>query len=497
MDPIVKFPDSPSAALEVSGVEKVYGGNVALAGVSLSVGQGEIHGLLGANGAGKSTLVKIISGIEPQDAGTVSILGAQLPLPHHPSAVRELGCALIHQDRALAPDLSIADNIALTVGYTRRWGLIDNRATTLRAREATARVGLSVDVSTLVSDLPIAEQTLVAIARALAVDARLVLLDEPTANLGREDAHLLYGRLRALADDGVACVLITHALSEALEVCDRVTVLRDGEVVASQPASELSPDQLATLVVGHRPAHHVSERRKRSGSAAETPRLSLAGLTHDRFGPLTLDAFPGEVIGITGLADSGHLQVCEVVAGLARASAGTMRVDGTEYAPSGVAHARGRHIAYVPPDRLRDGLASSMSARENLYLDGRSPKRERSESQRIMRDAKVKPADPEAHISTFSGGNQQKVLIAKWMETEPSLLVLSEPTVGVDIGARDDIYSRIHQSCAEGRTVLVASSDLEEISLLSDRVIVLRYGQVVAELESEEATVERLAALSS
>jgi ribose transport system ATP-binding protein len=476
----------------------VYGGNIALAGVSLAIERGEIHGLLGANGAGKSTLVKIISGTEVQDSGTISIDGKQLPVPHHPTMVREAGCALIHQERALAPDLSVADNIALTIGFAGKWGLIDQKKTARRARVALERVGLNADVSTLVSDLPIAEQTLVAVARALAVEARLVLLDEPTANLGREDALLLYARLRALASQGVACVLITHALGEALDVCDRVTVLRDGSVVASQSASELTPDDLATLVVGRRPAQRVVKRRASSGQdASSAPRLALENLTHDRFGPLSLKARPGEIVGVTGLADSGHLQVTEVVAGLASPGSGTMELDGESYAPKGVAEARTRGTAYVPPDRLRDGLALTMSARENLYLDGRSPKNERAEARRIMSEAKVKPPNSEAQVSTFSGGNQQKILIAKWLETKPSLIILAEPTVGVDIGAREDIYAQLREACSQGQSVLVASSDLEEISLLCDRVFVLRYGRVVAELESEDATVARLTALSS
>jgi ribose transport system ATP-binding protein len=494
-----------AAALQVSGIQKVYGGEVALAGASLRVGRGEIHGLLGANGAGKSTLVRIICGAEPQDAGTVAIGGEQLPVPHSGALVKSLGCALIHQDRALAADLTIAENVALTVGYPRRHGLIDRRATARQAREALDRVGLRADVQTYVGELPIAEQTLVAIARALAVDAQLILLDEPTANLGQEDAQLLYGRLRTLAAGGVACVLITHALGEALEICDHVTVLRNGAVVATRPSAELTPDELATLVVGHTPVNSSSMRSAGVGdtaSAGSPPRLRLRELRHERIGPLTLDVQPGEIVGITGLADSGHLLIGDVLAGLSSPQSGEMELDGDGYRPRGVRDARLRRVAYVPPDRVRDGLATDMTARENLFLDGgvrfgTSVGREREQARDILTAAKVRPPDPDAQLTTLSGGNMQKVLLAKWLTTDPTLLVLTEPTVGVDIGAREDIYARLREACAGGLAVLLASSDLEEVAALSDRVIVLRYGRVVAELTCSEATTERLAALSS
>lgn len=490
-------------ALEVQGIQKVYGGEIALAGASLRVGPGEIHGLLGANGAGKSTLVRIICGAEPQDGGTVAIGGERLPVPHSGAHVKALGCSLIHQDRALAPDLTIAENIAMTVGYVRRRGLIDRRATARQAREALDRVGLRADVEAYVGELPIAEQTLVAIARALTVDAKLILLDEPTANLGQEDAQMLYGRLRGLAAQGVACVLITHALGEALGVCDRVTVLRNGEVVATRASSELTPDELATLVVGHTPTSSLALRDAQTRHHADAvPRLRLRELTHERFGPLTLDLRPGEIVGITGLADSGHLAVGDVIAGLARASGGAMEIDEVAYRPRGVPDARSRAVAYVPPDRVRDGLAVDMTARENLFLDagagfGSGAANERAEAREILAAAKVRPPEPEAQLTTLSGGNMQKVLVAKWLATDPSLLVLAEPTVGVDIGAREDIYARLREACAKGLAVLLASSDLEEVAALSDRVLVLRYGRVVAELPAADVTIERLAALSS
>lgn len=497
----------PPPVLEVHGLQKVYGGEVALADAHLRVGPGEIHGLLGANGAGKSTLVKIVCGVETADRGTVAVGGRELPAHHTCAQVQALGLAQIHQDRALAPDLSIAENVALTVGFPRRFGLIDRRELRARAQAALERVGLGADVDTFVSDLPIAEQTLVAIARALAVDARVIILDEPTANLGAEDAARLYDRLRGLAAEGVACVLITHALGEALDVCDRVTVLRDGRVVAAEASAGLDADRLATLVVGRQvvAAEAAAHQGTHRIEATAHPRLRFDGVAAERLLPLSFDLRPGEILGVTGLADSGHLLLGELLGGLVSPDAGAMHLDGAPYRPHGIADARRAGVAYVPPDRVKDGLAVDLTARENLYLDGVRPgggrairpQAEARDARALLEAAKVSPPDPEAPLSTLSGGNMQKVLVAKWLATEPQLLMLAEPTVGVDVGAREDVYTRIREACGEGLAVLLASSDLEEVLALSDRVIVLRYGAVVAEIDRSAATIEQLAALTS
>ena len=494
---------SRSLALEVSGLTKIYGGEIALADADLRVGRGEIHGLLGANGAGKSTLVKIVSGAETADAGTVTIQGHELPPRHRPADAQDQGLAIIHQDRALMPALSIADNIGIVVGFPRRrGGTIDAATMRATARAALDRVGMTTDVDTLVADLPIAEQTLVAIARALALQAQVLILDEPTANLGAVDARNLYDRIRRLAADGVACVLISHALDECLDVCDRVTVLRDGRVVGSHDATDLDAHRLASLVVGHevtttREAHRVVDR-------TTTPRLRVVELSDERIVPLSFDVAPGEVVGITGLPDSGHLHVGELVAGLAPAE-GRLELDGTGFTPDPRINHRVHRVAYLPPDRLRDGLAVDLTARENLFMDGRHPTSgarmgraaETSLARTLMQAIKVKPPVPGATLSTLSGGNAQKVLLAKWLATEPRLLVLAEPTVGVDIGAREDLYARVREARDAGLAVLLTSSDLEETIALSDRVLVLRYGELVAERSTEGLTLDHLTALTN
>lgn len=496
-----------SPLLRVGSLRKVYGGEVALADASFEVAAGAIHGLIGANGAGKSTLVRIVSGVERQDDGVIEIDGRQLPVPHSVATARTAGIGYIDQDRALVAELSIAENVALVRGYATRGGLVSMRGVRDRARAALAAVGLEHDVDAPVGELPISDQTMVAIARALTADARLILLDEPTGDLGATEATWLLMRLRELAESGVSCVLITHALGEALEFADTITVLRNGRVVATQPTSELDQRSLTTLMLGH----ELKSPENRAKAATTTvgaspPRLSLRDVRFERLGPLSLDVFPGEILALTGLADSGHLLVGDVVSGFRLLEQGSIALDGESFEPRSVASARRAGVVCVPPDRLREGLAIDLSSRENLYLSGSEfasrmtgieSRRERVTARAVLADAQVKPPDPEAIVATLSGGNMQKVLISKWLADQPRLIALCEPTVGVDVGAREEIYARLRTACREGLSVLLLSTDFEEVIELADRVLVLRYGSVVAEISRGSASIDRLNALSS
>lgn len=501
------------AALEIVGLEKAYGGELALAGVDLVVRPGEIHGLLGANGAGKSTLVRIVSGAEPPSGGSVRVFG-ELLHSGLTSSTRRNDVAYIHQDRALAPDLTIADNIALSVGFKKRFGFVDRRGTVAQAREAMKTVGLDVDPRKLVSELSIGEQTLVAIARALASSARLILLDEPTANLGTDEKQSLLNRLVSMSRQGVASLLITHSLDEALQVCHRITVLRNGFVVGTKAADHLQTDHIAEMMMGRSVPLSIPDVAKSSDgaspvavapetSAVTVPRLVVDQLHVPGLGPVSLSIAPGEVLGITGLADSGHLMFGEVLMGVTPLLEGSVAIDGVDFRPTNVAAARKRGIGFVPADRLRDGLAPTMNLRENLFLDGLMPsgrgsrRAEVALARSILEKANVKPPNPEAPLSTLSGGNMQKVLIAKWLTMNPQLLILSEPTVGVDVGARSEIYALLDEACRQGVSILLTSSDAEEMVRLCDRALVMRLGTVCAELTRSNISAERLTALSS
>jgi ribose transport system ATP-binding protein len=500
---------SSEMALELHDLRKVYAGVVALAGATMSIRTGEIHGLLGANGAGKSTIIRLVAGAVPQDHGTISVFSEQLPVPHDAATLRRFQLGVIHQDPGLILDLSIAENISLVVGYPRKGQLvrrIDWEAVRRTAVEALARLGVEHNVNDLAGTLTVADQTIVSIARALALSARLLLLDEPTANLGVEETARLQRVMRRLRDEGVTQLLVTHALDEALELCDRVSVIRDGSIVGTFESTELTTAHVAHLMLGHELAAVSPARSAGAADAAELPepegQATEAALTlEDLGGELLREASfgvrRGEIVGVTGLADSGHLDLPGLLAGAQPRAAGRMTLYGEPYEPKNPHDALGRGVGLVPSDRAGDGLASGMSLRENLFINP-SPKqsvrrrRENLSARRLLEASGVKPADPDAEISTLSGGNQQKVLVGRWLAKGLRLLVLAEPTIGVDVGARSQIYDQIREQRAQGLAVLVVSSDFDEIAALADRAIVMRAGYVEDELERSEITVSRL-----
>lgn len=488
---------SASPILEVNGLRRVYGGTVALADGSLTVRKGEVHALLGENGAGKSTLVRIIAGIEQADGGTVKIGGDDVSDSISPRVLASLGCAFIHQELALVDDLSVGENVALTAGFARRRsGLIDWRETRRRASDALARLGVDLDPEKPVATLSIASRAVVAIARALAQDARFIVLDEPTANLQHPEAAELLGMLRSLADDGVASLLITHRLDEVLSSCDRITVLRNGRTVDESPVMGLRRDDMIELITGHTVAAPTTPAAASSDEVA----LSLRDVHVGHVGPLSIEQTRGEIVGLTGFADSGHLLIADALFGVEPLVAGQVLLDGASYVPSRPREAICRGVSYVPRDRAKSGVASELTLRENLFMHPNQPSWRRirgADEERQARDLLiefgVRPPEPGRQLSTLSGGNQQRVLLAKWLHRTPRLLVLSEPTAAVDIGAKAEIYQHLRASYTRsGTSILVASSDFDEIAELCDRAIVLHKGRLVAELSAENLTPEEV-----
>jgi ribose transport system ATP-binding protein len=485
-------------ALEIRGLRKYYGATRALDGATLQVRAGEIHALLGENGAGKSTLVRILAGVEPADAGEIEVFGRSV-LGHGPALRAELGVAFIHQDLALIPQLSVSDNVALAAGYPRRFGLIDTQATRRQAQEVMDRIAIDVDVDRIVGSLPIAEQAAVAIARALSQNARLIVLDEPTAKLHGDEVRSLFLALERLRDDGVACVLITHRIEEVLAHCDRVTVMRDGANVATADSDKLDERELIELIVGGSREAPARITPRKSSSKAK-PAITLDGLVGPGFGPLSWSVRPGEIVALTGLADSGHRAVADVLYGLGAPLGGSMTVDDSPYVPRGPVDAIAAGISYLPSDRRESGLAMELSASENLNLNPPGGtfawlklQSERANSSRILRQFDVRPPDPDREVSTYSGGNQQKVLLARCVEQATNLIILNEPTGAVDIGAKFEIYRILRERCRnEGLAALVVTSDFEEASRLCDRAIVMRFGAVVAEFAEDSLNISNV-----
>ena len=486
------------AALEARGLRKVFGGTVAIADASLTVLPGEIHGLLGENGAGKSTLIRIVAGVYPPDAGTIEVGGVPLAGRHSPEAAAAAGIAVIHQDLGLVPNLTVAENIALVVGYERRFGLIDWRAMRRRAGDVLATMGVELNPNALVAELPIATRAVVAIARALAFNASVLILDEPTASLAAGEVSALFRILRNLKHQGLGIVYVSHRMDEVHEICDRATVMRDGYSVATVRLDEIDGPGLVRLIVGR----DVAMGSGAAGIVVREPHLSLDGVSSESAGPLTIEVGKGEIVGLTGLAGAGYGAIGEILYGLQRTSAGTVTLGGERFLPSGPAAAIARGIVFVPADRSQSGVATRMSLRENLYCNpGRGhaiyrnsriirPRVERRAAVATLTQFDVRPPDSERELTTLSGGNAQKVLLAKWLSVAPDLVVLNEPTTGVDVGAREEIYAMVRRAAAAGTTVLVASSDFEEIARLCDRAFIFARGRVIRELAGDSLTIE-------
>jgi ribose transport system ATP-binding protein len=497
---------SPDAqlALDAVGIRKVYGPTIALAGANLQVRAGEIHGLLGENGAGKSTLVRILAGVDEPDAGSLQFFGE--PAGKGMAGRRRNGLAFIHQDLGLFDEFSVAENIALASGFQRRGGLIDHTMTEQHATEVTQSIGFDVDVRRPVGELPLAEQTLVALCRALSEGARLVVLDEPTAYLEARQARSVFALLSRLREQGVACILVTHRSEDILRVCDRVTVLRDGKEVAVREANALSEAELVHLITGRTDAVAPKTDDDAPSTSADrgTARLTVDKLLGAGFGPVSLEVRQGEIVGICGLADAGQFALAEAISGDVPAIQGTLCIDGAAYQPRSVGDALRNGLGVVPANRARDGLAGTMSAAENLFMNPsggwfRRIRRasEAEESRERLSAFRVRPADPDRLVATFSGGNQQKILLAKWLSGDHRLVILNEPSAGVDVGAKADIQSEIRDSCRERQTAaLVISTDFREIADLCDRAIIMRHGRIVGELAGGRLRVDTLTELA-
>lgn len=485
-------------AIEAVDVEKVYGATVALAGASLVTHPGEIHGLLGENGAGKSTLVRILAGLEHADAGQVRLFGE--PVSTARAGATRAAHAFIHQDLGLFPTMSVAANIALARGFRTRGGFIDDAATIRESKELLDRLGMRLNPRMLVGELPLADQTAVAIARALSSGVRLIVLDEPTAYLEARQVRNVLRLLGQLRSEGVACLLITHRAGDVLTACDSLTVLRDGRTVAQRPASGLSETTLVELISGHAVAPAVPT----SVATSSEPVLQLQDAETLGFGPATIGVSRGEIVALCGLADAGTAEVGRAVFGLSPLTGGSIAFHDDKGQPKSPAEAVRRGIAFVPPDRRNSAIAETLSVRENIYMKppGRwfRPIRSSEETSRtaaLMDSAGVYPPLPNQSISAFSGGNQQKAVLAKSLRELPKLLVLNEPTAGVDLAGKAEIHALIRRKAVQdGVGMLLISSDFSEVAELADRIYVMRRKRVVAEVMREAATPNHLVSLA-
>ncbi|NLP85088.1 sugar ABC transporter ATP-binding protein [Microbacterium sp. CFH 90308] len=485
--------------LEVRDIVKTYGGVRALGGVSLTLDPGEVHCLAGENGSGKSTLIKIISGVERPDSGEIVIDGETLAHTTPTGAIRA-GIQVIYQDFSLFPNLTAAENIAMLSELADRRKLSSRRRIRAAAERIVGELGLNIDLDADVEQLSVADRQLIAICRALVGEARVLIMDEPTTALTHSEVERLFAIVRRLQDRGVSIVFVSHKLDEVLRISQHVTVLRNGEVVESGPASEYTGRRIAKAMTGR----EVSEERLVDDlPEGRAPLLAVDGLGRKgAFADVSFTVRAGEILGITGLLGSGRSEIAEAIFGVAPADTGTVTIDGRARSIRSINDAVKAGIGYVPEDRLTQGLFLEKSIADNMVaasLDsyrGRALLLDRKRIGRSMADLfrrlRIKAPNVLAPVRSLSGGNAQRVVIAKWLDRKPSILMLNGPTVGVDIGSKEEIFAILREQAANGMGIVVISDDIPELVSSCHRVLIVRAGRLVAELAGDEIDVDRI-----
>jgi ribose transport system ATP-binding protein len=491
-----------ASALRLDGVSKQFNGNYALSDVSVEVRRGEVHALLGANGSGKSTLIKILSGYHQAESGAEAWIGGQRLNLGSAADAHRCGLRVIHQDLGLVDDLSILDNIALGGVYQHRYWISDRRESGA-VSALLARYDVPVDPQRLVGALSSAEKTMVAIVRALRDlpdTGGLLILDEPTASLPEKEAGQVFDLVRSVSAQSGGVVYVTHRLDEVFELADRVTVLRDGRVAATRDVSEVTHDELIELIVG-RPVDKIFPTAV--SRTAESVVLSVSGLSGPQVVDASFDVHGGEIVGVVGLTGSGADELLPLIFGAGGRHAGEVRAGRELVKANSPSDALAKGLAFAPSDRGRLSTIQSWTLSENLtlpqleditYRTWLSVRAERAESAHWLREFDVRPSEPSAVISALSGGNQQKTVLAKWLRCRPLVLMLQEPTAGVDVGARSHIYDAINSAATDGAGVLISSSDVDEICGLCSRVLVTARGRLVATLTGDDISPTQITA---
>jgi rhamnose transport system ATP-binding protein len=493
---------SPLPLIEASAIMKSFAGVRALKGVSFELRAGEVHALIGENGAGKSTLIKVMAGAVTADSGTLRVSG-QVVERNDPALARSLGIAVIYQQPALFPHLTVAENIALALEGGGRWRKVDWAARRRRAEELIARAGASISPDRLVSTLSMPEQQVVEIAKAIGGEAKVVIMDEPTASLTDTEVSSLFRVIATLKNSGAGVIYISHRLEEISAIADRITVLRDGESIGTCDAAEVNREQLIAMMVGREVAAVYPKRAVEIGEIA----MELRGVGNREAGlsGVSLTVRRGEILGIAGLVGSGRTQLAETVFGLTPADSGEIILRGSAARIESPADAIARGIGYVPEDRRRHGIVLDLPISANVTLaclnevsnHGLTDRAaEQIVAQRYVDQLRVKTPSVDAAAGTLSGGNQQKVALARWLATKPRVLILDEPTQGVDVGSKSEIHGIMMDLAAGGMAIVMISSELPEVLGMSDRILVMHAGMIAGELSRAEATQEKILTLA-
>ena len=479
--------NDPAIVLRARDISRAFPGVQALSGVELTLRAGEVHALMGQNGAGKSTLIKILTGVYAPDAGSIELLGTAVT-PHSPLHAQELGISAVHQESHLLPNLSVAENICAGKYPRRPWtrgGGIDWRETERRAAELLANLGIKLDVWQLAGGLPAALQQLAAVARAVSSDARVLILDEPTSSLDADEVQALFALIRRLRDKGVAILFVTHFLDQVYEICDRMTILRNGKLVGEYACAKLDTHGLIAAMVGRElVATTRTAATKPTGGDATPPALTARNISRrGQLKPMDLELERGEVLGLAGLLGSGRTELARLLFGLDARDSGEISIDGQPAKLDHPADALRLGLGFCPEDRKHSGIIADLSVRENIALALQARMgltkfltltEQRRIAEKLVAALGVKTASIETPIGQLSGGNQQKAIIARWLATHPRVLILDEPTRGIDIAAKQELMNEVLELARGGTAVLFISAEIDEVVRVSDRIMVLR-----------------------
>lgn len=482
--------------IETHGLTKIFAATTALSEVDFNLYPGEVHALLGENGAGKSTLIKLITGVHKKDAGTILLEGKEID-PHNPRDAQSLGISAVYQEINLIPTLSVAENIFLG-RQPMRWGMIDMRSANKQAYELLKTFGIDIDVTRDLSSYSVAIQQIIAIVRGVDLSAKVLILDEPTSSLDRHEVETLFAVIRSLKERGIGILLITHFLDQVYEIADRITVLRNGLKVGEHLASELPRIQLISEMLGKALTDEIASHKQRSAEheVDYEPFLQIQGFARGgMMEAFDLEVGKGEIVGLAGLLGSGRTELAHLVFGIKKSEKGTAHVKGEPVNLSSPRKAIGYGFGLCPEDRKAEGIIADLTVRENIILAlqaklgsfrNLSPSQQTKLADDMIQALRIVTPNMESPVKDLSGGNQQKVILARWLASDPEFLILDEPTRGIDVGAHVEIINIVKRLANEGKALMVISSELPEIVDYSDRVVVLRDQKKVTELKGEQ-----------
>lgn len=489
--------------IEMKGINKSFGSNQVLKDAGFLLKDGEVHALMGENGAGKSTLMKILTGVYTRDSGTVLVDGKEV-LYKSPQEAEKAGIVFIYQELNVLFDLTVEENLFMGKEITKKFGICDRKAMREKAKEVMDRMGVDIPINAVMSDLSVGQQQMVEICKALMVDAKVLIMDEPTAALTQSETEGLFKLIKSLREKGVSIVYISHRMEEIFELCDRITILRDGTYVDTKFIKDITMDDIVKMMIGR----EIGERYpKREGVEIGEEKLRVEGLTKEKkFKDVTFSVKAGEVLGVSGLMGAGRTEIMQAIFGNLPLDSGKIFIEGNEMKIKSAQDAIKAGIGFITEDRKTEGLLLEKSISENIVLANLDKVSDKG----VVRKAKVeeivkkgidefriKCFGPQHECNNLSGGNQQKVVFAKWVYTDPKILILDEPTRGVDIGAKKEIYSVINDLAAKGVAIILVSSELPEVLGMSDRIMVVHEGKVTVIIDADEADQEKVMTLAT